>query len=476
MRYFAYDSDGNILQRREGTITGSGSFVQSAEQEALDQTYTYVAGQHIGSGQRSGKVDVLSRLTAYDSSDVGTVGVMVQTGDTLRSLAQRVYGNSNLWYVLAEANALQGDGDLVAGSTLKVPEVKVTANDSNTFKPFNPGEAIGNTAPGLPYIEPPPQQAGCNMLQAIIIIVVAVVVTYFTAGAATGAFLSATGATTLTVGQAVVVGAISGAAGAAASGAVGSAMGAMSFSWRNVAANAIANAATAGIGTAIQQGAMGALGQTLASSSWQGVASRAVLTNLISYGSNKIVGNQVSFNWKNVAASVVSNKITGFATEAIGNAASIDLTTATGQAQADLIGGLVGGIVSAHTRHAFTGDDNDYRMIAVDAFANVFANTLSGQHADTAADEAQRRFGMTASLDGAPSTIEDRLSLMAGPVSTDTPHDLPTMDVRAYRNGTGWDFRVWDHHNNFWVDSMSAIMNRHGAHVDPVVFWSVPPD
>jgi len=76
----------------------------------------------------------------------------VQTGDTLRSLAQRVYGNSNLWYVLAEANALQGDGDLVAGSTLKVPEVKVTANDSNTFKPFNPGEAIGNTAPGLPYI------------------------------------------------------------------------------------------------------------------------------------------------------------------------------------------------------------------------------------------------------------------------------------------------------------------------------------
>nr|WP_246455233.1 LysM peptidoglycan-binding domain-containing protein [Thermomonas brevis] len=62
---------------------------------------------------------------------------MVLEGDTLQSIAQRVYGNGSLWYVLAAANAVT-DAELVAGSTLKVPSVKTTANDATTFKPFDP--------------------------------------------------------------------------------------------------------------------------------------------------------------------------------------------------------------------------------------------------------------------------------------------------------------------------------------------------
>ena len=60
IRYFAYDSDGNILQRREGTLTSAGTFSQTAEQAARDQIYAYVTGQQVAAGQRNGKADVLT--------------------------------------------------------------------------------------------------------------------------------------------------------------------------------------------------------------------------------------------------------------------------------------------------------------------------------------------------------------------------------------------------------------------------------
>ncbi|HWS23863.1 MAG TPA: hypothetical protein VN226_05455, partial [Anaerolineales bacterium] len=69
-------------------------------------------------------------------------------------MAQKAYGNSCLWYVLAAANALIGDSGLIAGTQLKVPEVGVSKNDAGTFKPYNPNEIVGSTSPSLPFIPP----------------------------------------------------------------------------------------------------------------------------------------------------------------------------------------------------------------------------------------------------------------------------------------------------------------------------------
>ncbi|HEY4341688.1 MAG TPA: hypothetical protein VGM97_17220 [Steroidobacteraceae bacterium] len=41
---------------------------------------------------------MLSQVTAFSSGP--TSGYVVQTGDTLKSIAQAVYGNASLWYVI----------------------------------------------------------------------------------------------------------------------------------------------------------------------------------------------------------------------------------------------------------------------------------------------------------------------------------------------------------------------------------------
>ena len=44
----------------------------------------------------------------------------IQAGDTLQSIAQKAYGDSRLWYLIAEANGLAGDRDLRVGATVTV--------------------------------------------------------------------------------------------------------------------------------------------------------------------------------------------------------------------------------------------------------------------------------------------------------------------------------------------------------------------
>lgn len=114
---------------------------------------------------------------------------VARTGDTLQSIALALWGDSAMWYMLAQANNLQGDEILVQGQVLVVPN-KVTNihNNANTFRPYNPGEIIGNVNPTLPT-PPVEQKDGCGVWGVVIQIVVTVVVTIVTGGnVAAGAF------------------------------------------------------------------------------------------------------------------------------------------------------------------------------------------------------------------------------------------------------------------------------------------------
>ncbi|WP_254846049.1 LysM peptidoglycan-binding domain-containing protein, partial [Xanthomonas axonopodis] len=383
LRYFTMDAEGNILRRTEGTFK-NGVFEQDDAARLRTEQYAFANGQYVAAGRFDGKTDVLGQMNAYASTDVGTYKVIVQAGDTLRGLAQRLYGNSNLWYVLAEANAIDDDSGLVAGATLNVPDVKANTNDASTFKPFDASEAIGSTTPSLPYIPKPPE-SGCGTLGMIIMVVVAIVVTVYTAGVAASAMgaaaTAASGATAASVATsagtmvagagalagtygtaAAVVGGAAGAfAGSLASQGVGSAMGQTSFSWRNVAASTVAGAATAGFGTLVS----GAPAVVAA------VATAAV-GNVSSYVANKLVGNEASFSWKSVAASAVSAGITQQLAPTIARSIGVDATQ-YGQA---ITSGITGGIVSAHVRQGIVGGAVDYQDVFVDAFGNAVNGAL----------------------------------------------------------------------------------------------------
>ncbi|WP_053069728.1 DUF6531 domain-containing protein [Xanthomonas sp. NCPPB 1128] len=428
VRYFGLDQNGNILRRTEGTIK-NGAFTQDDAAVLRTQVYAYVNGQNVASGRYDGKVDVLGRTSAYDVNETGTTKATVQAGDTLRSLAQRLYGNANLWYVLADANALDDDSGLVVGATLTVPDVTSSANDARTFKPFNASEAVGSTSPELPYIQPPSSH-GCGSLATIIMVAVAVVVTVYTAGAALGSVASTAGGATaataagvstaagMTAGAtlsagagvlagtygttAAIVGGAAGAfAGSVASQGVGSAMGATSFSWRNVAASTVAGAVTAGFGAATSGAA------ALSNPVVQAMATGAV-GNLSTYAANQLVGNDVGFSWRSVAASVVSAAITAEVVPALGSALQIDPNSMPG----DLLAGITGGVVSAHVRQGLVGGGVDYGAIAADAFGNALANA-AGRSASAATavvdgrDFRSRYPYALASLDGGGTAITD---------------------------------------------------------------------
>lgn len=305
MRYYAYNGDGAVMQRREGAIDSNGQFVQTgplgpdnyrlihaggAQQAELRQGNRYQRND--GSYGYTDQLAGLNGVGGYEAGDAASK-VMPLAGETLRGLAQRVYGSELMWYLIAEANGLSDPAkELVPGLGLVVPKAVVSRNDSSTFKPYNPGEAIGSTSPELPYIAPPPKD-GCGAFNIIMMTIVAVAVAVATWGALSGPM---TGMIASQMASGVAIGAIAGAAASAASLGVGSMMGIASFSWRKVAAGAVTGAATAGIAAQ-----WGGVAEALASSPWK-AAALAVTNSVVGAAADKVIANG-SFSWKSVAIS-----------------------------------------------------------------------------------------------------------------------------------------------------------------------------
>lgn len=247
----------------------------------------YADGQQVAGLDEAGKLDVLSRLTAFSNTDAGKTQVVVSGGETLRSLAQRVYGNASLWYVIAEANALNSDEDLVAGASLTVPEVRVSSNDANTFRPYNPGEITGPTSPGLPYI--PSADAGCNQIAAVIRVVVTAVLMVTPLGPFAAMAFAGIGEV---AAQSVEI------SGGQRPG----------YDWGGVAVSAISAGYGAKAGANWIDDAQSVAG-TYARTAVV-AAGKAAVNYTGSYAINKALGQDASFSWRELAVSSVSTAIT----------------------------------------------------------------------------------------------------------------------------------------------------------------------
>jgi len=311
---FAYNGDGEIIEREDGTATGGTTLNLGSNPDQEVQHYTYVNGQQLAHFDNAGTLDVLDQVTAFSSNNDSPNSYVVQTGDTLESIAQAEYGNANLWYVIAQANDLSSDTNLALGQRLQIPAVTTHSNSATTFKPYDPTSIVGNSTPSLPTIAPPPpavQNGGCSAAE-ILVIIVTVVVTIVTYGATSELLYGEV--TGLTVAQAATVGAIAGAAGSVAGQLTGMAEGIQSgFNWGAVAEGAIGGAIGAGATAGLANSSAGAL---TSSTSENGLS---VLGDAVE-GAATYVGNDVAakltdqpghFSWAGLIATSLANAVSG---------------------------------------------------------------------------------------------------------------------------------------------------------------------
>ena len=405
----------NYSTDRSGKIV---SKVQKKSTGTLHQSYYYNNGQgvaDIGTLDAS-DFDYNQQAFSQQVKQASPSLYVVNKGDTLESIAQMVYGNASLWYVIADANGVGSSDELIEGMSLNIPAHISNTDNADTFRPYNPGEIIGDTSPIA--APPPPPDAACDVIASILIIVVVIIVTVYTAGAASGAAGtgstgtlagsgtaagsvggSATFAETMSAGMSALSGGsatavgttgaiqagaaagsafVGGMAGAAAGQIVGNALGVRDgYSLREIFASGITSAATAGINAGLvgsESSLLVAEGGKLTAG---GKAIAAATGVLAGAAANKVVGLPSGFRWSNVAASAASSYLSA----KIGLTA--DGTEKTLFENEGLISQTFSGIASSAIAHTvrkglFNEGSWDFENVAANAFGSALGNSIVG--------------------------------------------------------------------------------------------------
>ncbi len=307
----------------------------------------------------------------------------VQTGDTLRSIAQSAYGDSKRWYQIAEANGIASDAQLRVGVSLNLPNLVGTShNDAGTFALYDPSKIVGDTSP---YLALPPQPSD-NFFGQVLMMAVAIVAAMYLGPKVLSAVQTLIGKT---VAATVIAGAATGAAANVASQVVGIATGVQDkFNWKNVGASLISGGVGAGINgiTGLDGGNVGKT-VDLGDSIFNNVIGKAVLASGITQGVNVVMGLQSSFNWKAVAGSAAGAEVGDLVGESFqGNAGTFGARLMTGMA-------------AGATAAAFRGGRVSVQQVAVDAFGQVLSGSLA--YGISTSEESTPTTGDFARLDGA---------------------------------------------------------------------------
>jgi YD repeat-containing protein len=426
---FAYDQNGQLMQVQEDGgvartfVNDKDGRILTATSGGAVTTSLIVNGELLGSSGGSGADLVPGNFaTTYTSTTASGVAeaprvYVVANGDTLQSIAKMVWGDSKLWYLIADANGLSGAGALASGTQLTLPvRVNTVSNDFKTFKLYDPSALIGETTPTLP--PPAAADGGCGTIGQIIVIVVAVVVTIYSAGLlagpagtaalGVGATISA-GATAL--GAGVSLGTAAAFAGAAAIGSivsqgVGIALGVQdSFSWKSVALSAFSAVANPGI--------------TIAGAPVASAAANAAIGNALTQGVGIVIGAQDHFDWRGVAASAAGAAVAQSINGPRGASTTAAAAIARG-ALASFAGGLTASVLH--------GGKVSVQQIAVDAFGNALGQGIVGamQPSDPLGDfikKLESRLPQTNDFDTLPS-LDKRMGQSGVYESSQTKADV----------------------------------------------------
>lgn len=390
-------------EREWGYVGNNGSTDGNMAQSisARQSSYATPGTFRNGSISASTAIDFTRGIDPLNSYDQGSRAgsYTVRNGDTLQAIAQRLYGDAQLWYKIAEVNGLSGASGLIAGQQLTLPAgvVRNTYNAS-TYNPYDPAQAIGDLSPTSPA---PPKKAKCGFLGAILLAVIAVAVAVLagpavigaaaTGTAGTSGFVAATGLTAAfggsaaaagslaAVGAGIVGGAIVGAGASIASQAVGVMTGLQEkFSWKGVALGALGGAIGGGLGGS------GLFGNTSAAGAFTkgslGIKSavvdgalRGVTQSALSQGIGVATGLQDSFSWAGVAAAGASGAVGGWLGKGV---ASLQLDSSLNNMVTHLGIGTASLIASAATRSAIEGTSFGDNVLA--GLPDVIGQVMGG--------------------------------------------------------------------------------------------------
>lgn len=279
----------------------------------------------------------------------------VRDGETLGGIAAQLWGDAGLWYKLAEANGLSGASALVAGQSLTIPTgVQKATHSAATFTPYDPAEAMGDTAPS---VQPKAKKNKCGAFGAILLTVIAVAVTALTAVALPAAV------------SPVLTGALSATAGSVVSQAVGVATGIQDrFDWKGVAIAGLSGAIGGALGNVSPFGS----GDSFLTGFANG-AVRGALGSFVTQTVGMATRLQKDFSWLGVATAGLGAGVAG----GLGNV--FDLKRLTESMSAGNIAGTAltntaGGIANATLRSIATGTSFGDNVLA--ALPDVLGQTV----------------------------------------------------------------------------------------------------
>ena len=272
----------------------------------------------------------------------------VQSGDTLRSIAQNVYGDASLWYLIADANGISGGGDDAAGSGTSASSPNVTgglqtgrqinlpavASSSHfahgTHKTYNPNAIIGNTSATTPNPPPPPppahehhswwKKAIVGIVAAVAVLAIATLCAPLVLGAAAqGTGIFASGFAVLSGGTAgssalgvMSVSFAAGFTGSLASQGASILLGMQhGFNLRSALTTGLVTAATAGISRVMSPTLIGKTISTKLGGMNQDffsipTAAQSMVNDAASQGANMLINHQHKFDWIELGAAGLS--------------------------------------------------------------------------------------------------------------------------------------------------------------------------
>jgi LysM repeat protein len=121
-----------------GALVALAAVMPAHAQSAFDSNFNL---NYPGVGLNLGQLFALDALFGTGTGLFGTGGTtyVVQSGDTLRAIANRFYGNSNLYTVIANANNIANPNVIYRGQQLVIPSV-----NGSGLGTYNNGLGVNN--------------------------------------------------------------------------------------------------------------------------------------------------------------------------------------------------------------------------------------------------------------------------------------------------------------------------------------------